>query len=57
MLAVHPAGTEPDTQKADPQAVAERGLRSSCYAALKHVPCNYQGGVLVHAAASPPTTS
>ena len=47
MLAVHPAGTESDTQNADPQAVADRGLRSSCYAALKHVSCDYQGGVLV----------
>jgi hypothetical protein len=41
MLAVHPTGTEPGRQN------AERGLRSSCYAALKHVSCNYQGGVLV----------
>jgi hypothetical protein len=27
--------------------VAERGLRSSRYSALKHVACDYQGGVLV----------
>jgi len=51
MLAVHPTGTEPDTQRpnpqASPQAVAERGLRSSRYSALKHVSCDYQGGVLV----------
>ncbi len=51
MLAVHPAGTEPDTQRPDspvsPQVVAERGLRSSRYSALKHVSCDYQGGVLV----------
>jgi hypothetical protein len=51
MLAVHPTGTEPDTQRPDapasPQAVAERGLRSSRYPALKHVSCDYQGGVLV----------
>jgi len=51
MLAFHPTGTEPDTQRPDPQAspqaVAERGLRSSRYSALKHVSCDYQGGVLV----------
>jgi hypothetical protein len=47
MLAVHPAGTEPDTQCPDPQAVAERGLRSSRYPALKTVCCDYQDGVLV----------
>jgi hypothetical protein len=51
MLAVPPTGTEPDTQRPDPpaspQAVAERGLRSSRYSALKHVSCDYQGGVLV----------
>jgi hypothetical protein len=51
MLAVHSTGTEPDTQRPDPpaspQAVAERGLRSSRYSALKHVSCDYQGGVLV----------
>jgi len=29
------------------QAVAERGLRSSPYPALKRVSCDYQGGVLV----------
>jgi hypothetical protein len=27
--------------------VAERGLHSSRYSALKHVSCDYQGGVLV----------
>jgi hypothetical protein len=47
MLAVHPTGAEPGTQRPDPQAVAERGLRSSRYSALKHVSCDYQGGVLV----------
>jgi hypothetical protein len=51
MLAVLPTGTEPDTQRPDPpanpQAVAEQGLRSSRYSALKHVSCDYQGGVLV----------
>jgi hypothetical protein len=51
MLAVHPTGTEPDTQRPDhqasPQAVAERGLRGSRYSALKHVSCDYQDGVLV----------
>ena len=51
MLAVHSSGTEPDPQRPDPragiQALAERGLRSSRYAALKRVSCDYQGGVLV----------
>jgi osmotically-inducible protein OsmY len=51
MFAVHPTGTEPEKQRPDPQAspqaVAERGLRNSRYAALKHVSCAYQGGVLV----------
>ena len=51
MLAVPPAGSEPGTPSPDPpaspQAVAERGLRSSRYSALKHVSCDYQGGVLV----------
>jgi hypothetical protein len=47
MLAVHPTGTEPNTQRPDPQAVAERHLRSSRYSALKHVSCDYEGGVLV----------
>jgi hypothetical protein len=51
MLTVHPTGTEPDTPRPDPQAslqaVAERGLRSSSYSALKHVSCDCQGGVLV----------
>ena len=51
MLAVRPTGTEPDTQRPDPpaspQAVAERGLRSSRYSALQHVSCDCRGGVLV----------
>jgi hypothetical protein len=51
MPAVHPTGAEPDTPRTDPQAspqaVAERGLRSSRYAALRHVSCDYRGGVLV----------
>src|SRR5262245_40139893 len=51
MLAVHPTGTEPDTQRPDPQAsiqeVAERALRSGPYPALKKLSCDYQGGVLV----------
>src|SRR5262245_24327609 len=47
MLAVHPTGTEPDTQRPDPQTVAERGLRSSRYSALQHVSCDCRGGVLV----------
>ena len=51
MPAVHPTGTEPDTQRPDPQAspqaVAERGLRSSRYSALQHVSCDCRGGVLV----------
>jgi hypothetical protein len=51
MLAVHATGTEPGTPRPDPeagvQAVAERGLRSSRYSALKHVSCDYRGGVLV----------
>jgi hypothetical protein len=51
MLAVHSTGTGPDTQRHDPQdspqAVAERGLRSSRYPALKHVSCDYRDGVLV----------
>ena len=51
MLAVPPTGTEPDTQHPDPpaspQAVAERGLRSSRYSALQHVSCDCRGGVLV----------
>jgi hypothetical protein len=51
MLAVHPKTTEPDTPSPDPltspQAVAEQGLRSSRYPALKTVSCDYQEGVLV----------
>jgi len=51
MLAVHPTGTEPDTQRSDPQAslkaVAERALRSGPYPALKKLSCDYRGEVLV----------
>jgi osmotically-inducible protein OsmY len=51
MLAVHPTGTEPDTQRLDPQAslqaVAERALRSGPYPALKNLCCDCRGGVLV----------
>lgn len=51
LLAVHPTGTESDTQRPDPQAsiqaVAERGLRSSRYPVLKTLSCDYQDGVLV----------
>jgi hypothetical protein len=47
MVAVHPTGREPDTQRPDPQAVAEQGLRRSSYSALKHVSCDYHDGVLV----------
>jgi hypothetical protein len=51
MLAVQPTATKPDTQRPDrqasPQAVAERGLRSSRYPALKTVSCDYRDGVLV----------
>jgi hypothetical protein len=51
MLAVYPAGTEPDRPSPDPptnlQAVAERALRSGPYPALKKLSCDYQGGVLV----------
>ena len=51
MLAVYPAGTEPDRPSPDPptnlQAVAERALRSGPYPALKQLSCDYQGGVLV----------
>ena len=51
MLAVHPSGTEPGTQRPDPragiQALAEWGLRRSRYPALRTVSCDYQGGVLV----------
>jgi osmotically-inducible protein OsmY len=50
MPAVHSIGTKPVTRRPDPeasaQAAAERGLRSSRYSALKHVSCDYQGGVL-----------
>ena len=51
MLAVPPAGSGPGAPSPDPpaspQAVAERGLRSSRYSALQHVSCDYRGGVLV----------
>ena len=51
MLAVPSTGTKPDTQRPDPpaspQAVAERGLRSGPYPALKKLSCDYRGGVLV----------
>jgi hypothetical protein len=47
MLAVHPTGAKSDTPRPDPQAVAERGLRSSRYPALKAVSCDYRDGVLV----------
>jgi len=51
MLAVHPTGTEPETQRPDSpaslQAVAERALRSAPYPALKKLSCDYRGGVLV----------
>jgi hypothetical protein len=51
MLAVPPTGPEPDTPRPAPQAsirvLAERGLRSSRSSALKHVSCDYRGGVLV----------
>ncbi len=47
----HQGDTKPNTQHPDPQAtipaVAERGLCSSRYSALKHVSCDYQSGVLV----------
>ena len=51
MPAFNPAPAVPATAGLNPpastQAVAERGLRSSRYSALKHVSCDYQGGVLV----------
>jgi hypothetical protein len=52
MIAIHATTTtEPDTPSSDPQAspqaVAEQGLRSSRYPALKTVSCDYQEGVLV----------
>jgi hypothetical protein len=47
MLAIHSSNSgEPEAQRPDPQAI-ERGLHSSRYSALKHVSCNYEGGVLV----------
>ena len=47
MIAVHPTGTDPDKPSPDPQAVAERALRSGPYPALKKLSCDYRGGVLV----------
>jgi hypothetical protein len=47
MPALDPAPAGPANPSLNPQAVAERGLRSSRYSALKHVSCDYQGGVLV----------
>jgi hypothetical protein len=51
MYHVHPTGIELDTQRHDPQAspqaVAQRGLHSSRYAALRHVSCDCRDGVLV----------
>jgi hypothetical protein len=51
MLAVHPTGTQPDTQRPDSQAslqaVAERALRSGPYPALKKRCCDCRGGALV----------
>ena len=47
MFAVPPTGTEPDTQRPDPQAVAERALRSGPYPALKNLGCDFRDGVLV----------
>jgi hypothetical protein len=47
MPAVQATGTEPDTQRPDPQAVAERALRSGPYPALGELCCDYRGGVLV----------
>ena len=47
MLAVHQAGTEPDTQRPELQVEAERVLRCGPYPALKKLSCDYQGGVLV----------
>ena len=51
MPALNPAPAVPATAGLNPptslQAVAERGLRGSRYSALKHVACDYQGGVLV----------
>ena len=47
MLAVHQAGTEPDTQRPELQVEAERVLRCGPYPALKKLSCDYRGGVLV----------
>ena len=51
MLAVRPAGTDPDTQSLDSQAatavLAERRLRSNPYLALKNISCDLLDGVLV----------
>jgi hypothetical protein len=46
MPAVQATVTEPDTQRPDPQAVAERALRSGPYPALDELCCDYRGGVL-----------
>jgi hypothetical protein len=46
-LAPAEAATPTLVPPASIQAVAERGLRSSRYSALKHVSCDYRGGVLV----------
>jgi hypothetical protein len=46
-LAPAEAATPTLAPQASIQAVAERGLRSSRYSALKHVSCDYRGGVLV----------
>jgi hypothetical protein len=47
MPALDPAPIGPVSPSPDPQAVAERGLRSSRYPALKTVCCDYRDGVLV----------
>ena len=51
MLALNPAPAEAAAPTLAPQAsmkeLAGRCLRSSRYSALKHVSCDYQGGVLV----------
>src|SRR5262249_8271027 len=46
-LAPAEAATPTLVPPASIQAAAERGLRSSRYSALKHVSCDYRGGVLV----------
>ena len=51
MSALDPAPAGPANPSFNPQAsiqaVAERGLHSSPYPALKTVSCDYQGGVLI----------